>query len=109
MRKLRVWKGVASQDERGGNQKVVGYYFNRFDADVDVKGQGWWGCDGRVQSDPIEVLEIEVEGKKLVFPMQAAIEVFYENRAKRKADKERLIRNAKAKLTPEELEALLND
>lgn len=105
-RVFKVWKGTASQDERGGREFTVGYYFNRFDADEDVKGQGFWGSDGRVQSQQIEVVEVEVNGEKMIFPLQSRIEVFYENRKKREAELERNRKNGLAKLTKEERLAL---
>lgn len=103
---FKVWKATASQDERGDRETLVGYYFKRFDADNDVKGQGFWGSDGRVQSEQIEVVEVTVDGEKMIFPLQSRITVFYEDRKTRDAERERNRKNGLAKLTKEEREAL---
>lgn len=105
-RMFKVWKGVASQDERGGHVVTVGHYFNRSDADTDVKKQGFWGSDGSVEREQIEVVEVEVNGERMVFPLKSRIEVFYENREKREAEIKRNRENGLAKLTKEERIAL---
>lgn len=107
MKRFSVWKGTASKDERGGREETVGYYINRSDALDDVKGQGFWGADGHVQSQGIDVVEVEVgNGETMIFPIKSAIKVFTKNRSQREAEQTALRESGRAKLTMEELIAL---
>lgn len=103
---FNVWKASASQDERGGNVTVIGYYTNHSDALHDVKGQGFWGADGKVDSTPVTVISVDVEGKTMFFPLNSAITIFDKNRTEREEQTKRLKMSALSKLTPDEIKAL---
>lgn len=101
-----VYKATASQDERGGRETLVGYYRNTVDARSDVKGQGFWGSDGSVESLPRTAVTVKIDGKELTFLVDSAITVYNETREERNARKEKLKMSGLSKLTMEERVAL---
>lgn len=101
-----VYKATVHHDDRGNKTSVMGYYTSIIDAKSDVKGQSYYGADGSVENLPIEVIRVNVDGKEMIFPLNAAITVFTEDRMAREARQKALKASAISKLTKEEREAL---
>lgn len=96
-----VYIGYETVDEYGRLGSVVGVYRNSVDADIGVKGKGWYGGTGRwmqrkafVNGDDIYILE---DGK----PMQ-----FEDVSEKREAERKQIAENLMKKLSKEEIEIL---
>lgn len=97
---VTIWVACSSDDARG-NETPMAYYLQESAARALAKGAGWYGADGSVLS----IAALKVDGKYYLLETKTTKVV---DPAETKHLKE-LKSAAKAKLTPAELKALLED
>lgn len=106
MKQVKVYVGRVSTDERFG-YSVYGYYDSYSTALDDVKGKGWWGSDGSVDSTPVNaVIFTDENGNEFSFVEKSMINIKSETEAQREYRKKALRQSAISKLTIEERKAI---
>lgn len=101
----KAWVARVSPDDR--SSMVYGYYGSHYLASESVAGKSWYGSNGTVDREPINVLTLEfADGETRSFNLGQVFKVQHESEADRKAREEHVRQIALAKLTTEEREAL---
>ncbi|ADM80054.1 hypothetical protein phiAS5_ORF0211 [Aeromonas phage phiAS5] len=70
------------------------------------KGKGWWGGNGHVNSQPVDVLTFDVDGEKISFLLKDRINVITSKDQFQSIEQEKLKKQALAKLSTAERKAL---
>lgn len=105
MTEQSAYAAYVSPDDR--KSVLFGYYNSHSLAMESVAGKSWYGSNGTVNRNPVELITFTNEnGESWTFPKTAAVEIKTESPEQYKARMVRLRESALSKLTPDEKKAL---